>query len=159
VAAQGYKVRIDAISTLIGVASIINAIFGGHPATVARTGAAVLAAPEAGPASGRYAAVVISAALTLLIALAAGPLAALLGALPRSYVYALAGVAIISALQDALEKSFGGGLRFGALVAFFVAATPFSALGLTSAVWALAAGVLASAIAERAQLLALWKAA
>ena len=92
------------------------------------------------------------------MALAATPLASLLNVLPRTYIYALAGVAIISALQDALEKSFGGNLRFGALVALVVAATPFSVLGITSAFWAILAGVAASACAERRQLVEFWAA-
>jgi benzoate membrane transport protein len=90
------------------------------------------------------------------MALAATPLASLLNVLPRTYVYALAGVAIISSLQDALEKSFGGNMRFGALIALVVAATPFSVLGITSAFWAILAGVAASGFAERKQLVDFW---
>ena len=99
----------------------------------------------------------IAAVLTMIIAFAATPLASLLNVLPRTYVYALAGVAIIASLQDALEKSFGGNMRFGALVALVVAATPFSVLGITSAFWAILAGVAASECAERKQLIEFWK--
>jgi benzoate membrane transport protein len=124
--------------------------------TVARTGVAILASADAGPATGRYWAAVIAAALTIIMSLAASPLASLLNVLPRTYVVALAGVAIISSLQDALEKSFGGSMRFGALVALVVAATPFSVLGITSAFWAILAGVAASGFAERRQLIEFW---
>jgi benzoate membrane transport protein len=156
--AQGYKVPVNGLSTLVGVNSIVNALFGGHAATLARTGVAILASAEAGPAPGRYWASVIAAALTILLALAATPLASLLTALPRSYIVALAGVAIVSSVQDALEKSFGGNLRFGALVALVVAATPFSVAGITSAFWAILAGVAASGCAERRQLIDFWTA-
>lgn len=154
--AQGYKVPVNAVSTIVGVNSIVNALLGGHAATVARTGVAILASADAGPAPGRYWAAVIAAALTIVMALAATPLASLLNILPRTYVYALAGVAIISSLQDALEKSFGGNMRFGALIALVVAATPFSVLGITSAFWAILAGVAASGFAERKQLADFW---
>ena len=154
--AQGYKVPVNAVSTVVGVNSIVNALLGGHAATVARTGVAILASADAGPAPGRYWAAVIAAALTIVMALAATPLASLLNVLPQTYVYALAGVAIISSLQDALEKSFGGNLRFGALIALVVAATPFSVLGITSAFWAILAGVAASGFAERKQLVDFW---
>jgi len=154
--AQGYKVPVNAVSTLVGVNSIVNALLGGHAAAVGRNGVAILASADAGPAAGRYWAAVIAAALTIFMALAATPLASLLNVLPRTYIYALAGVAIISALQDALEKSFGGNLRFGALVALVVAATPFSVLGITSAFWAILAGVAASGFAERGQLIEFW---
>jgi benzoate membrane transport protein len=155
--AQGYRVPVNTVSTVVGVNSVVNALFGGHAATVARTGAAILASPDAGPVSGRYWASVIAAALTIVLACASTPVASLLNVLPKNYVLALAGVAIISSLQDALEKSFGGKLRFGALVGFVVAATPFAIFGITSAFWAIIAGVLASAIAERQQLLDFWK--
>ena len=155
--AQGYPVRANAVTTAVGVASILNALLGGHAATVARNGVAILASTEAGPVAGRYWAVVISSGLTLLLALAATPAASLLGVLPKSYVFAVAALAIVSALQDALEKSFGGDFRFGALVALIVAATPFALLGMTSAFWALIAGLLAAGIAERRELLNFWR--
>ena len=155
--AQGYPVPVNAVSTLVGVNSIVNAVLGGHAATVARTGVAILASADAGPAPGRYWAAVIAAALTILMALAATPLASLLNVLPRTYILALAGAAIVSSFQDALEKSFGGNMRFGALVALVVAATPFSVLGITSAFWAILAGVAASGFAERRQLAEFWR--
>ncbi len=154
--AQGYRVPVNGVSTVVGINSVVNALLGGHPATVARTGVAILASPEAGPVSGRYWAAVISAALTIVMALAATPVASLLNILPKTFVFALAGLAIISSFQDALEKSFGGNLRFGALVAFAVAATPFAFVGITSAFWAIVAGLLASLLVERRQLLNFW---
>jgi benzoate membrane transport protein len=153
---QGYAVPVDRVTRAVAAASIVNALFGGAPATVARNGAAILAAPDAGAPGGRYWAVVISSALTLVLALAATPAASLLQALPKSFVVALAGVALLSSMQDALEKAFGGAMRFGALTAFVVAVSPFSLLGITAAFWALIAGVLASLVAERAQLLSFW---
>jgi len=154
--AQGYRVPVNTVSTVVGVASVANAFLGGHAATVARNGVAILASSEAGAASGRYWAAVISAALTLLLAWGATPVASLLNVLPKTYIFAVAGLAILSAFQDALEKSFGGKLRFGALVGFVVAATPFAILGITSAFWAIIAGLAASALAERKQLLEFW---
>ncbi len=94
---------------------------------------------------------------TILIALGAGTVAALVGALPRGFVIVLAGVAILSAFQDALEKAFGGRLRFGALTAFAVAPTPFSVFGISSAFWAILAGLAGSGLAERKELLAYWR--
>jgi benzoate membrane transport protein len=154
--AQGYPVPTNTVTTLVGLNSVVNALLGGHAATVARTGVAILASADAGPKAGRYWAAVIAAGLTILIALAATPIASLLNVLPKTYVVALAGVAILSSFQDALEKSFGGGLRFGALAGFVVAATPFSIFGITSAFWAILAGLVASLCVERKQLLDFW---
>ncbi len=99
----------------------------------------------------------IAATLTISIALAAGTLTSLLAVLPRSFVVTLAGLAILSSLQSALETAFGGKLRFGALAALAVAATPFSVFGITSAFWAVVAGIAASFMAERRELLAHWR--
>ena len=156
--AQSYKVAVTPVSVLVGIASTLNAIFGGHPAIVARTGVAMLAAKEAGPAEARYWGVVVSALLTLFIAFAGTSIAALVGVLPKSYIFALAGLAILGALQDSLEQSFSGPLRFGALVAFLVAVTPFAVLGISSAFWALLAGLAASVLLERQELLKQWQA-
>ncbi len=68
-----------------------------------------------------------------------------------------AGLTILSSLQSALETAFGGKLRFGALAALAVAATPFSAFGITSALWAILAGIAASFMAERRELLSYWR--
>ena len=155
--AQGYAVPVNTISTVVGINSLVNAFFGGHPATVARTGAAILASPEAGPESGRYWAAVIAAFLTIFMALAATPVASLLNALPKTYIFALAGLAILSSLQDALAKAFGGSMPFGALVALVVAMTPFAVFGITSAFWAIIAGLLASLLVERDHLIDFWK--
>ncbi|GAC1313984.1 MAG: hypothetical protein NVSMB2_02780 [Chloroflexota bacterium] len=153
---QGYRVPVNQVTVVLGINSIVNALFGGHAAIVSRNGMPIMAGPEAGPVGGRYWANIISAALCLLIALAAGPVASLLGILPRAYIVALAGLAILPSFQNALEKAVGGGLRFGAVIAFVVAATPLSFLGITSAFWALLAGVAASVMAEWGELLLHW---
>ena len=155
--AQGYKVPVNTVSTVVGINSVVNALFGGHPATVARTGVAIIASPDAGASSGRYWAAVISASLTVLIALAATPVASLLNILPKTYIFSLAGLAILSSLQDALSKSFGSKMPFGAMAAFVVAMTPFSVFGITSAFWAIAAGLIGSLLVERGQLIGFWQ--
>jgi len=155
--AQGYRVPVTPITIVIGLGSMVNAAFGGHPATVARTGAAILAGPDAGPIQGRYWANLVAAVLTLSIALGAATLTSLLIVLPRTFVITLAGLAILGSLQSALETAFGKHLRFGALVAFAAAATPFSVFGITSAFWSVLAGVAASFMAKRTELLAYWR--
>jgi len=154
---QGYKVPVNRVSVVLGLNSIVNALFGGHPAIVARTGVAILASPEAGPAQSRYWANIIAATLTILIAVAAAPVASLLGILPKSFIFALAGLAILSSFQDAMTKAFSNQLSFGAVVAFAVAAVPFAVFGITSAFWALIAGLAASLVVERGQLVEYWR--
>ncbi len=155
---QGYRTPITPITIAVGVGSIFNALMGGHAATVARTGAAIVAGPEAGPKHSRYWANLIAAALTVLIAIGAGTLTSLMTALPRTFVVTLAGLAILSSLQSALETAFNSRLKFGALAAFAVAATPFTILGITSAFWAIVIGISASLVTERTELFRFWRA-
>lgn len=155
--AQGYRVPVTPVTVAVGLASIMNAGLGGHAATVARTGAAILAGPDAGPARGRYWASLIAALLTLAIALGAATLSSLLAVLPRTLVVTLAGLAILSSLQSAVEVAFGKALRLGALIAFATAATPFTVLGISSGFWSVITGLAASYLVERSELHAYWK--
>ena len=154
---QDYKVPITAVTVVAGLNSVVNTVLGGHPATVARTGAAILAGPDAGPKEKRYWANIIASSLTVSIALGAGTLTSLLAVLPRTFVITLAGLAILSSLQSAFETAFGGKLKFGALAALAVAATPFSVFGITSAFWSVLAGIAASFMAERRELFDFWR--
>jgi benzoate membrane transport protein len=144
---QGYRVPVNRISVIVGVNSIVNAVFGGHPAIVARTGVAIMAGKDAGPKAANTGPASSAPALTLSIAFGAGLVATLLAILS----------AILSAIQDAFEEAFGGTLRFGGVIAFAVGATPFAFADITSAFWAIVAGLAASLIAEREELLAYWR--
>ena len=147
--AQGYRPPVKAVSLAVGLASIVNALAGGHQASVGRVTAAIVGGPDAGPAEGRWRASVISSVGALAIAAAAGPVVALVGALPASFVAVVCGLALVGPFQDSLGQSLDGPLRFGALTAFLVAATPFSVAGIGSTSWALVAGVTASLAVER----------
>lgn len=154
---QGYHVPVNAVTCVLGINSVVNAFFGGHAAIVSRNGLPIMASPEAGPFRARYWANIVAAVLTLSIALAAGPVASLLGILPYSYVVTLAGLAILPSFQNALEQTLSGKLSLGAIIAFIVAATPFAFLGITSAFWAIFVGITASFVAERSELLKYWR--
>lgn len=155
--AQNYRVPTNTVTVSVGIGSIVNALFGGHAASVARSTAGIVASTDAGPHEKRYWANLIAAALALTIAVAASSVASLLTALPRSFVVTLAGIAILSAMQDSLQRAFSGSCKFGALAAFAVAATPFKILGIPSSFWAILLGIVASLMAERAELFAHWK--
>jgi predicted benzoate:H+ symporter BenE len=48
--AQGYRVPVNRVTMMLGVNSIVNAMFGGHAAIISRNGMPILAGSEAGPA-------------------------------------------------------------------------------------------------------------
>jgi benzoate membrane transport protein len=157
--AQGYRVPVNPTTFLLGLSSVVNAVFGGHTAIVSRNGMPIMAGPEAGPVNGRYWANLTASVFSLSIALAAAPVMSVVGMLPKSYVLVLAGLAILPSLQNALEQAYGGRLRFGAMVAMVVAATPFALSGLGSAFWALLVAVGVAYIVEPEELLAWWRGA
>jgi benzoate membrane transport protein len=155
--AQGYRVPVNVVTVVTGVNSVVHALFGGHPASVARTGVAILGGADAGPLETRYWSSLIANVLTIVLALGATTFASLSKILPQTYIVALGGLAILASFQEALEKSLGPvPLRFGALVAFLTAATPFTLLTIPSAFWAVLAGLAASLLVERNDLLAHW---
>jgi hypothetical protein len=156
-AEQGYKVPADKVTLVLGINTVVNAIFGGHTAQASRNGIPIMASPQAGPMNSRYWASLLVACAMVAIALAAAPVTSLVGILPHSYVITLAGLAILPSFQDAMERAFGGTLRFSSLVAFLVSATPFSILGITSAFWALVIGIGVALVTDRAQLLTHWR--
>jgi benzoate membrane transport protein len=150
--AQGYRPPVRAISVAVGLASTVNALLGGHQASVGRATSAIVGGADAGPPEGRWRASVIASAGALVIAAAAGPVVAVVGALPASFVAVVCGLALIGPFQESLQRALDGSLRLGALVAFIVAATPFTVAGVGSSSWALLAGVAASLAAERGAL-------
>ncbi len=146
---QGYRPPTNLLTIVMGINSIINAVFGGHPSTVARNGVAILAGDDAGPRDQRYVANLIASLFALFLALSAMTASALLEVFPISLVASLAGLAILSVLMDALQKTVATDLRLGAFFALIIAASPFTILGIGSAFWALVGGFLVSLLLER----------
>jgi benzoate membrane transport protein len=149
---QGYRPPTNLLTVAVGINSVINAVFGGHPSTVARNGVAILAGDDAGPRDQRYVANLIASLCALLLALSAMTASALLEVLPIGLVASLAGLAILSVLMDALQKTVVTDLPMGAFFALVIAASPLTILGIGSAFWALVGGFLVSLFLERSAL-------
>ena len=150
---KGYRPPVHLATIVVGVCSVVNAAFGGHQATVARNGVAILAADDAGPVEQRYVANLVATPFLLLLVVCAATASSVLRVVPVALVATLAGLAILSALLDALQRAVSGHLPFGALFALVIAASPLQFLGIGSAFWALVGGLLASLVVERDQLL------
>jgi len=150
---QGYRPRIGLVTVVVGLSSLVNAAFGGHPATIQRVGVGIVGGEAAGPRDQRYVANLVAALCALLLGLCATMAGTLLGVLPPALVAALAGLAILSAAMDALHRSAVSDLPVGAFFALAIAASPLTILGIGSAFWALAGGGLVSLALERPALL------
>jgi benzoate membrane transport protein len=137
------------VTVVVGLGSMLNALFCGHQATVARNGVAILAADDAGPAPQRYVANLVATVFLLVLALNAAVASSLLGLVPHGLVSALAGLAILNSLIESLKKSVTGALPMGSLFAFAIAASPLQLLGIGSTLWALLGGMAVSLLLER----------
>jgi benzoate membrane transport protein len=156
---EGYRPPVNVTTVLIGAMTSVNAVFGGHPASMARTVTAIVSGRDAGALEFRYWAAVVAFVGTASIALATGVIVALIEVLPASFVVVMAGLALLAAFQDAMTRAFSGGLRLGAVIAFVVTLSTFTVAGIPSAFWALFAGIGISLLLERDELEAIWKAA
>ena len=147
--AHDYRPPVDRLLVATGLASVAQALVGLSPMALTRDTVALLAGPDAGPAPGRYRASLVNAALFLAAAGAAGPLVALLGALPAGYLATLAALAVLPAFQNALAQAFGGPARLGPTAAFLTAATPFTLAGLPAPFWGIVVGLVIVVAVER----------
>ncbi len=149
---KGYRPPINLLTVVVGANSVVNALFGGHPSTVARNGVAMLAGDDAGPRDQRYVANLVASLFALFLALSATTANTLLHVLPISLVAALAGLAILAAFVDALQTAIATDLPVGAFFALAIAASPLTLFGVGAASWALVGGVLTSLV-ERPMLI------
>ena len=150
---QGYRPPITLLTIVVGINSIANAIFGAPPSTVARNGVALVAGDDAGPREHRYTANIVASLFALFLGLSATTAGTLLSVLPLSLVTSLAGLSILSALLEAVQKTVTTELRLGSFFALAIAASPLTLLGIGSAFWAIPGGLLVSLILERPALL------
>ena len=156
---QGFRPPVRLITIWMGVTTLINAAFGGHVSSIQNNGVAILGGADAGPRASRYMANVVAALIAIFLGLCAATAGSLLGILPAGFVPALAGLALMSAMLDALHKAVKTDLAMGAFFALIIASSSLTILGIGAALWALMGGLLVSLVLERPALLQSWTAA
>jgi benzoate membrane transport protein len=135
---------------------LINAAFGGHVSAIQNSGVGILGGPDAGPRECRYVANLIAATIAIFLGLCAVTAGSLLGVLPPGLVPALAGLALMSSMLDALQKAVRTELTMGAFFAIIIASSSLTILGIGAAFWALVGGLLVSLLLERPALRESW---
>lgn len=156
---EGYRPPVRLLTVWIGLTTVVNAGFGGHVATIQNNGVAVLGGPGAGPRHQRYVGSVIASILAFLLGLCAATAGSLLAIFPAGFVPALAGLALLSVLMDALSKATQTDLPMGAFFALAIAASRVTLLGVGAAFWALIGGLLISFCLEGPSLRRAWQTA
>jgi len=154
---EGFQARGNFYGLAAGVASLVNALGGGHPAAIGGSSIAISSGTSAGPKESRFWAIVLSSVPTIAVAVAAVPVIAVVQDLPLSYTLTVGALALTAAFKALVKKTVSGPMRYGAIAAFVAAALPLHLAGLPMAFWALAAGVAVAGALESGQLLQAWR--
>ena len=142
---DGYQVSANPILTVTGLGSLLMAPFGAHAFNVAAITAAICTGKDAhADPSKRYVAGLACGVLYILVGIFGVTLASLFMVLPRSFITALAGLALLGAIGNSLAQAMADvRTRETALITFLATAANVTLLGVGGALWGLAAGLAA----------------
>ncbi len=149
-ASYGYRVPWRESMVVTGVGTIAGAPFGGHAINLAAITAALAASPDAHPdPAQRWRGVRVAALVYLALAALSTALTTLVGVAP-GVLAAVAGLALLPTLAASLRQAVAEERgRIPAVITFVVAASGVSLGGVGAAFWALLAGLLAHALMRR----------
>lgn len=146
--ANGYSPPAGPMFTSTGVLSLLSAPFGGHGVNLAAITAAMCAGEDAHPnPAKRYWSAIVGGACYIVYGLLAGLVTALIAGSPTVLINAVAGLALIGTFAAALSGAVAEPQdREAAAVTFIVTASGLSYLGIGSAFWGLAAGLVLTGV-------------
>ena len=149
----GYRAPLSTIISWTGIATLLLAPFGGFALNLAAITAAICTGPEAHADAGkRYLAGLSTGVFYLLLGLGGSAVAALFAAFPSEFVFALAGLALLSTIANSLYTAVADtGTREAAVITFIVTASGLSLFGIGAAFWGLVAGVVAMLVLRHKQ--------
>jgi benzoate membrane transport protein len=133
---------VSGVITLTGLATLVLAPFGGFALNLSAITAAICMGPEAHPdPKRRYTAAVSCGAIYLLIGLFGAAIVAMLNAFPRELIAAIAGLALLGTIGNALHVALREDKqREAALVTFLVTLSGVVIAGVGAAFWGVLAG-------------------
>jgi benzoate membrane transport protein len=143
--ANDYQTPASPLMTWTGLTGIVLAPLGGFSYNLAAITAAICMGEEADPdKSKRYIASIWAGIFYLLTGLFGATVAALFAAFPTALVMAIAGLALLGTIGNALANSLNQvDEREAALITFMVTASGISLLGIGSAFWGIVLGLIA----------------
>lgn len=149
----GYDVPWGRAIVLTGVGSVVAAPAGGHGINLAAISAALTAGPEAGPdRDRRWIASLTSGFLAILIGVGAAAFGTLVTLAPDGVIIAVAGLALFGTFASSLKASLEDTADLiPAVVTFAVVASGIAIGGVSSAFWALLAGLLVRGVLRKPQ--------
>ncbi len=141
--AAGYQPPVASCLFATGLASFLTAPFGAHMVNMAAISASICTGPDTHPdPAQRWKAGVLYGLAYLAVAATAGLLLALIVAMPKALIVAVAGLGLVGSLTGALGQAMSSDRdRFAAVVTFAVAASSLTLFGVGAAFWSLVAGL------------------
>jgi len=143
-AAPGSAIPISRVITLTGVATLLLAPFGAFALNLSAITAAICMGREAHPdPHRRYTAAVACGAIYVLIGLFGATIVAVLTAFPKELIAAIAGLALLGTIGNALHVALREEAhREAALITFLVTLSGVVIAGVGAAFWGVLAGAL-----------------
>ena len=140
----GYAVPWRGSMLVTGVGTVVGAPAGGHAINLAAISAALAAGPEAGDdRSRRWIASVTAGSVLVVLGIASAAFSTLVLLAPAGVVPAVAGLALVTTLAASLQAALSDADdRVPAVVAFATAASGVVIAGVSSAFWAILAGLV-----------------
>lgn len=144
-----YQPPINRIVSWSGIFSIIASFFGGQSANVAGMMSAICADEEAGPKEKRYMGAVVSGVIVLCFGLFSWALVPWIQALPSTFISILVGFALLGVFGNSMQNSFSQPtMKLSAALAFVIALSNLTLLGISAPVWSLFIGTLIARFVE-----------
>ena len=142
--ANGYRPPVNAITIFSGLGSVLTAPMVGNGLNIAAPMTAVCAGSESHPdPNSRYVATVVQGLGFIAFGLAGATAISLIQAVPSALIVGVAGLALLPVIFQALRFSLGQpNHTLAAGIALLVAASDLTILGISSAFWAIVAGVV-----------------
>ncbi|MBS0508454.1 MAG: benzoate/H(+) symporter BenE family transporter [Proteobacteria bacterium] len=140
--ATGYQLPVSRLISMIGLATLVLAPFGGFALNFSAITAAICMGPEAHPdPARRYTAAASCGLLYIAVGIFGAVVTGLLTAFPPELVVAIAGLALLGAIGGGLASALADeGHREPALITFLVTLSGVSLAGIGSAFWGVVAG-------------------
>jgi benzoate membrane transport protein len=145
--AAGHQPPVNAVTVACGAGSIVAAFVG--TVSTCLTGPTNALISSSGERARHYTAGIFVGLLALVFGLLSPTFTGLLLAMPRAFIAALAGLAMLRVLQTAFAVAFGGRFGLGALVTLLVTVADVAVANVGAPFWGLAIGFATSWLLER----------
>jgi len=149
--ANGYQLPASPLMTTTGITGLLLAPFGGYTFNLAAISAAICAGKDADPdPAQRFRASAWGGFFYLLTGLFGATVASLFAAFPQALVMAIAGLALLGTIGNALATALHDDQqREAAFLTFLVTASGLALWGIGSAFWGLLLGLLVLRLPRR----------